>query len=97
MCCTIIIVYGWCVCRQTRQPPAETRPLAAFICSKTDDDHALKPLQAMLDSWALVTDRKGILLCGHASGSFRSVHAPLGRCYQNFHKWLTIIGTKGMR
>jgi hypothetical protein len=90
----LLFLAGVSTCRQTRQPPADTRPLVACIGSKTDDDQALKPLRAMLGSWALVADRKGILLCGHASGSFGSVHAPLGRCYQQFHKWLIIIGPR---
>ena len=77
MCCTIIIFYGGCVRRQTRQLPADMRPLVACIASKTNDDYALKPLQAMLDSWALVADRKGIHLRGHACGSIQKSHAQL--------------------
>lgn len=75
-----------------RQPPAGLRPLTSFICSKTDDDSALKPLQAMLHTWALVADRKGMcsIVAMHCR-SFQSVHT-LKTTHLQIHPSLKRIG-----
>lgn len=64
-----MLMYHCRVFRQRSQPPPGARPLVAIIGSATEDERALKPLQAMLASWALVPDRKGA--CIPSSCAFR--------------------------
>lgn len=81
------MVIDWFLCRQMPQPPAGVQPLMAYIGSRTNDVQALKPLQAMLASWALVPDRQGERQ-NHITANTRLFCPHHNRCLWSHSCWI---------
>lgn len=69
--------------RQMSQPPAGMQPLMAYIGCRTDDAQALKPLQAMLATWALVPDRQAAIgIMARSASAGYNLATPAGEIFK---------------